>query len=423
MRFALIKVLLASGAGGILVGCAADADTPTAGQDVTGMQGDAAIDMSVSAPNDASTRGADAADAGWDTATPDSGPGADSEIADAGDASEMDASDASDADAPNEDASKDDASDSAPPNTGPCDIYAAAGTPCVAAHSTVRSLYGSFAGSLYQVRRASDQATKDIGVLAAGGVADAATQDAFCRGTTCTISIVYDQSPRRNHLKSAPGGGAAKNPDVEADAAAFPLTIAGHRAYAIYVNPGIGYRNDTTRGIATGDEPEGEYMVTSGKHYNGRCCFDYGNAETNNLDTGAGHMEAVYFGGPGPDAGGGPWVLADLENGLFTDQNAGARHAAVPYDYVTAMVKGEPNHWAIEVGNAQAGALLTKFDGVRPHGYDPMHKEGAIILGIGGDNSNRAAGVFFEGCMTSGFPTNAADSAVQANIVAAGYGH
>ena len=37
---------------------------------------------------------------------------------------------------------------------GPCDIYAAAGTPCVTAHSTVRSLSSRYDGPLYQVRRA-----------------------------------------------------------------------------------------------------------------------------------------------------------------------------------------------------------------------------------------------------------------------------
>jgi hypothetical protein len=31
-------------------------------------------------------------------------------------------------------------------------------------------------------------------------------------------------------------------------------------------------------------------------------------------------------------------------------------------------------------------------------------------------------GTFFEGCMTSGNPSDAIDDAVQANIVAAGYG-
>ena len=53
---------------------------------------------------------------------------------------------------------------------GPCDIYASGGTPCVAAHSTTRALYGAYNGPLYQVRRSSDNTTKDIGVLSAGGV-------------------------------------------------------------------------------------------------------------------------------------------------------------------------------------------------------------------------------------------------------------
>ena len=38
------------------------------------------------------------------------------------------------------------------------------------------------------------------------------------------------------------------------------------------------------------------YMVTSGKHFNNRCCFDYGNAEANAGDDGDGTMEAIYFG-------------------------------------------------------------------------------------------------------------------------------
>src|SRR5690349_14946774 len=73
----------------------------------------------------------------------------------------------------------------------PCDIYAAGGTPCVAAHSTTRALYGSYSGALYQVRRASDNATRDIGVLSAGGYVDAAAQDTFCSGTSCVITIIY----------------------------------------------------------------------------------------------------------------------------------------------------------------------------------------------------------------------------------------
>ena len=63
------------------------------------------------------------------------------------------------------------------------------------------------------------------------------------------------------------------------------------------------------------------YAVFNGSHYNNRCCFDYGNAETNNHDDGAGTMEAVYFGSAkgGLNHGGagkGPWIMADMENAL-----------------------------------------------------------------------------------------------------------
>ena len=85
--------------------------------------------------------------------------------------------------------------------------------------------------------------------------------------------------------------------------------------------------------------------------------------------------------------------------------------------------EGEPNHWAIRAGNAQSGGLSTYYNGARPNvsGYNPMHKEGAIILGIGGDNSKGSAGTFYEGVMTTGYPSDTTENAVQANIVSAGY--
>src|SRR6266536_1406473 len=58
--------------------------------------------------------------------------------------------------------------------TGPCDIYASGGTPCVAAHSTTRALYGSYTGPLYQVRRSSDNTYRSITPVSAGGYADSA---------------------------------------------------------------------------------------------------------------------------------------------------------------------------------------------------------------------------------------------------------
>jgi hypothetical protein len=313
--------------------------------------------------------------------------------------------------------------------TLPCDIYAAAGRPCVAAHSTTRALFGTYNGSLYQVRRSSDNTTKNIGVLSAGGYANAATQDSFCANTTCVITVIYDQSGRGNNLTQAPGGGAAGGPDNLANATAAPTTVGGHKAYGVYVAAGTGYRDDHTSGIATGDGSEGEYAIFDGTHFNGGCCFDYGNAETSNNDTGNGHMEAIYFGNIkvwGFGSGNGPWIMADLENGLFSgvNQHLNSNDPTVNFRYLTAVVKGSPNLWSIRGGNAQSGSLSTFYSGVRPNvsGYNPMHKEGAIILGIGGDNSKGSAGTFYEGVMTSGYPSDATENSVQANITAARYG-
>ena len=310
----------------------------------------------------------------------------------------------------------------------PCDIYASGGTPCVAAHSTTRALYASYNGPLYQVRRSSDNATTNISPLSAGGVANAATQDSFCAGTTCVITEIYDQSGHGNNLTDAPGGGAAGGPDNLANATAAPATVGGHKVYGVYVAAGTGYRDDATSGIATGDNPEGEYAIFDGTHYNGGCCFDYGNAETSNNDTGNGHMEAIYFGNIkvwGYGTGNGPWIMADMENGLYSGVNAGynANDPTTSYRFTTAMIEGGPNQWAILGGNAQSGGLATDYSGPRPNvsGYNPMHKEGAIILGIGGDNSKGSAGTFYEGVMTSGYPSATTENAVQANIIAAGY--
>jgi hypothetical protein len=321
-------------------------------------------------------------------------------------------------------------------NAGPCDIYESAQTPCVAAHSTVRALYGSYGGKLYEVRRASDGSTQDIAALAPGGVADAAAQDSFCAGTKCTISIIYDQSPNGNHLTKSPPGGWLNNGGLEADATAAKVKLGGQTVYGVYTTMNwdndvgaVGYRNNQTQGVPTGDDPEAMYMVVSGKHYNEWCCFDYGNAETNNLDNGKATMEAVYFGSSTQWAkgnGNGPWVLADLEDGVYHGGDANAVTATntpIVADYVTAMLKGPSgNRFVLKGGDAQSGKLSTKYDGARPAGYSPQKKEGAIILGTGGDNSHTGEGTFFEGCITTGVPSDAVDDAIQANIVAAGYG-
>ena len=125
-------------------------------------------------------------------------------------------------------------------------------------------------------------------------------------------------------------------------------------------------------------------------------------------------------------------------------------------------MKGGSNGFALKGANAGAGAdtsLKTMYDGPRPPGYQPMHKTGAIILGVGGDNVSRkrraaqptipgmrcvrssaraharaqapnhlrrpqprSIGTFYEGVLTAGYSTDAADDAVQADRLAVGYG-
>ena len=308
----------------------------------------------------------------------------------------------------------------------PCDVFAAGGTPCVAAHSVVRALYAAYAGPLYELQRAADNATTDIGPLAPGGVANAAAQDNFCAGAdlalpplgtvvnlipasqptlsfrhcdaqgfatpsdgnddhsftivaalngapgsvsfrsvnypawyvapvataepgrlgivqapaaadaswviaaaagspgaftltlvgrgqvalganltgscspnyqppsagvflsavggawriapagalpACSISRIYDQSGRSNHLAVAPAGGAVPRGDRPVDATALPVMLSGARAYGAYFVGGQGYRIDNSSGVARGDNHETIYMVTAGGHYNGGCCF------------------------------------------------------------------------------------------------------------------------------------------------------
>ena len=303
----------------------------------------------------------------------------------------------------------------------PCDLYASS-TPCVAAFSTTRALYSAYTGPLYRVIRQSDRTYTNIGILP-DGYANAAAQDTFCANTSCAITKLFDQSPNHNDLTPAPPGGAARGPgpngyDIAAAADALPLTVGGHKVYGIAVSAGTGYRNDAPAGTAVRGQPEGVYMVTSALNLNDQCCFDFGNAETNNLDNKPGHMDAINImchGNPcSPDAG------LDMEDGIY-----GHLKVRPGTTFVTDMGASDGQHtYAIYQGNAQSGALTTTGTIPLPSGYQPMQQEGAIILGIGGDNSNWAKGYFFEGVMTRGMPTTPAMEAVQSNIVAAGYaGH
>ncbi len=248
----------------------------------------------------------------------------------------------------------------------------------------------------------------------------------------------------------APSGGG----DNESIATQAPLSVDGQETYGLYIAPGMGYRIDDAVNTAFGDEPEGEYAIFGREHYNGGCCFDYGQMESNSLDTGDGSMEALYYGtestwsyGPNP----GPWPETDQENNLvsgdfsrynfgdlpvlpFTPFSNGAMTTTptTSGQFLTDFLSGgsktaaTPNgQWEFRTGNAQAGNLTTDYNGPRTWylttDYNPMVKHGSDGVGNGGDNSDGSDGTWYEGVMTSGYPTDATTNAVAANITAAQY--
>ena len=219
----------------------------------------------------------------------------------------------------------------APRPKGPCDIYAAAGDPCVAAHSTTRALYASYNGPLYQVLRQSDGKTLDIGVVQPVASpsrmrADTPTRPRRTRSAptrTAGSPPSTTNPPKHNDLIQAPRGGFSGpamggfNNLPVADMA--PITIMGHKAYGVFIAPGMGLRQNDAKGTAVDDQAEGQYWVINGHHYNSGCCFDYGNAEIDSRDDDNGTMETTYYGnatawyrGNAP----GPWIMTDQENNL-----------------------------------------------------------------------------------------------------------
>jgi hypothetical protein len=256
----------------------------------------------------------------------------------------------------------------------------------------------------------------------------------------------------KNDLEPSPQGGVC-GPDKPANANDLKVTVGGHSAYGILIKAGMGYRTGCSgctikkgNGTAVGDEPQTMYMVTSQKDLIDGCCFDYGNAETTSRDDGNGTMETIYFGagvvwGTGYGGKPGPWVEADLENGLYAgwenkqDKNI-STNKPLKFDFVTNVVLGDTKdknsgkgrfalYGADATGvDATYGKLATMYDGIRPEksGYVPMAKQGSTILGTGGDNSCGAGGRFYEGIVATG-PCATLDTlnALQTAIVAASY--
>jgi hypothetical protein len=219
-----------------------------------------------------------------------------------------------------------------------------------------------------------------------------------------------------------------------ANAAADQLSVGGHQVYSLFTRPSQAYWNDGSQtGMPLGSEPQGIYMVTSGEHFNSGCCYNYGNAQLDRNYHGGPTMDSVYFGNNtiwGTGAGNGPWVMADMEDGMLSGGTPGAQNPnniSLPHAYVTAMEKNNgTDTFALKGGDATQSTLTTMWDGALPGSKRPMAREGAVILGAGGDccysNNNASEGTFYEGAIVSGYPSDETDEAIHQNVVETGYG-
>jgi len=309
--------------------------------------------------------------------------------------------------------------------------------------------------SLYQVRSGSSAmntgtggVTKDI-LMTADGFADTAAQDAFCAGTVCTVSLMYDQSGNGNNLGVAKkglsaGGAYAASDDFESSATKDMLMVGGHKVYSLFTQARDGYRLPAKGAkMPKGTEPEGIYMIANGvgngssntSHWGSACCWDFGNVSTD--PTKYGVMNTLFFGkafwGKGADAG--PWFMADFEAGVWAGGSkpgdpgwgslsdahpVNSANLAMPVPYAMGILKTSPSKWAIRMADTQkATDLATGFEGGLPKNMDNLQ---GIVLGVGGDNSNNAWGTFYEGAIVAGYPTNETDLAVLKNVQAVGYG-
>lgn len=329
---------------------------------------------------------------------------------------------------------------------GPCDLYADAGTPCVAAYSTVRRLRRDYAGPLYQVRSGSNPMnTGDGGQLhdvgsSAAGFADAQAQDALCAATVCTVARLYDQSGQGNDLLVAPaglqaGGEFAGEDDFESLANAGPLTVGGHPVYSLFMEKRQGYRSPNDgKAIPRDADKQGIYMLADGTRSGGACCWDFGNAAANPNTF---YDETALFLGTGfwgSGAGDGPWFMVSSTSGVWAggskagDPGWGGLSSAAPPNldnpsmavpFALGFLKTGAKYALRMADVAHAEALSTAYDG-------PLFKRislaGAVILGIGSANENNSFGTFYEGAVVAGYPSDQVEQAVLRNVQAAGYG-
>jgi hypothetical protein len=272
------------------------------------------------------------------------------------------------------------------------------------------------------------------------GFADAAAVDAVCAGTICTVSLLYDQSGRGNHLPVAKAGIAAGGPyaamdDFESSATRESLAVGGHKVYPLYMEPRQGYRLARSGdGVPRAREPQGIYMLADGTRAGVGCCWEFGNGPA---DARTFHDPTTLFYGSGVDtvgAGDGPWFMADFGPGIWAGSSLASfppppnpNNPSLAVKFALGFFKAQANEaalsmsrWALRMADvATASEVTTAYEGALPALF---YNAGSVILGVNVHNSNASWGTLYEGAILAGFPADDTELAVLRNIKAVGYG-
>jgi hypothetical protein len=203
-----------------------------------------------------------------------------------------------------------------------------------------------------------------------------------------------------------------------------------------------GYRQTKAgSGMATGNQPQGIYMLADGTRTGTACCWDFGNVTTNPKSYA--EMNTLFFGVAywGKGAGNGPWFGADFEAGVWMGGSkpgepgwgglddaknapANTNNPSLRVKYALGFQKtaDTPERYALRMADLQtASSVTTAYAGNYPQGKH-LDSKGAVVLGVGGDNSNNSWSTFYEGAIVQGFPPDESENAVLQNLKALGYG-
>ena len=260
----------------------------------------------------------------------------------------------------------------------PCDIYAAGGTPCVAAHSTTRALYGAYNGPLYQVRRASDNTTRDIGVAERGRrTPTPPRRTRSAPAPPASSPIIYDQSgrgqpphPGAPRRLRRPGRGRLRQPRQRHRGADHRRRPQGVRRLRRPRHRLPQQHTPTASPPATSPRactPSSTARTTTAAAASTTATPRPTAATTATAPWRPSTSATTRSGATAPATAPGSWPTWRTACSPASTPATTPTTRRINHRFLTAIVKGEPNHWAIRGGNAQSGGLSTFYNGARPN--------------------------------------------------------